>query len=65
MVLMKISATHSISEQIVSDNGTQFTSSDFHSFCRANNIRLAFSATYHPATNGESDRFVQTLKSDI
>jgi len=63
--LMKMFATHGIPEQIVSDNGTQFTSDEFKSFCNANNIKHSLSATYHPSTNGETERFVQTFKNNM
>lgn len=44
---MRIFVTHGIPKQMVSDNGSQFTSSDSFvklSFYKANNI---FSVTYH------------------
>ena len=47
---------------IVSDNGTQFTSKVFTDFCAANGIQQQFSAPYHPATNGQAERSVQTVK---
>jgi len=64
-VLMSLFATHGIPEQIVSDNGPQFVSSEFDSFCKGNNIKHIRSAPYHPATNGEAERFVQTFKSNM
>lgn len=61
--LMRIFATHGIPEQMVSDNGTPFNSKEFQSFCKANNTKHTFSATYH--TNSEAERFVQTFKSNV
>lgn len=49
-------------EQIVSDNGTPFTSREFGEFCSANGIRHIRSAPYHPSINGEAERFVQVIK---
>lgn len=53
-----------IPEQIVSDNGRQFVSSEFRRFCKNNGIRHTSSA-YHLRTNGEAERFVQTFKKSV
>ncbi len=47
---------------IVSDNGSQFSSQEFRHFCEKFCIRQQFSAPYHPATNGQVERAVQTFK---
>ena len=60
--LRKIFATHGLPEQLVSDNGAQFTSYEFEEFLKCNGIKHIRSAPYHPATNGEAERFVQTFK---
>ena len=60
--LMHLVAAHGLPDRIVSDNGPQFTSAEFARFCLENGIRHSFSAPYHPATNGEAERFVQTFK---
>ena len=52
-------------EQIVSDIGTLFTSREFGEFCSKHEIRHIRSAPYHPATNGEAERFVQVFKLAI
>ncbi|XP_011708369.1 PREDICTED: uncharacterized protein K02A2.6-like [Wasmannia auropunctata] len=54
-----------ILEQIISDNGRQFVSSEFQKFCKNNGIRHTTSSVYHPRTNGEAERFVQTFKKAI
>ncbi len=60
--LRNLFATHGLPRQIVSDNGPQFVSSDFQEFTRTNEIKYSRSSSYHPATNGEAERFVRTFK---
>ena len=47
-----------VSESIVTDNGPQFAATEFQCFCRANGIRHALIAPYHPASNGLAERRV-------
>ena len=61
-ILRQVFSIFGLPEQIVSDNGTQFTSEEFNVFCRKNGIKHIRSAPYHPATNGAVERFVQTFK---
>ena len=60
-----IFATLGIPQQIVTDNGSQFVSKMFQRFTSSNNIKHIKSSPYHPATNGLSERFVQTLKQAL
>lgn len=60
--LRSMFARHGLPEQLVSDNGPQFTSSEFSQFLKDNHIKHILSAPYHPASNGLAERFVQTLK---
>ena len=60
--LRKLFAAHRLPELLVSDNGAQFTSQEFEEFLKANGIKHIRSTPYHPATNGEAERFVQTFK---
>lgn len=57
-----IFATHGLPELLVTDNGATFTSSECKEFLALNGIRHVTSAPYHPATNGQAERSVQTVK---
>ena len=54
-----------IPEQIVSDNGPQFTAELFQTFTRTNGIRHITGAPYHPATNGLAERLVRSFKQAL
>lgn len=64
-ILRTVFALNGIPEQIVSDNGSQFTSHKFDEFIRKNGIKHFKSAPYHPATNRLAERFVQTFKCSM
>ena len=53
-------ASHGLPEIVVSDNGSNFVSSEFKSFLQKNGIKHITSAPYHPSTNGLVERAVQT-----
>ncbi|XP_039602164.1 uncharacterized protein K02A2.6-like [Polypterus senegalus] len=61
-VLRDLFARTGVPQQLVSDNGPQFTATDFQVFLHKNGIRHITSAPWHPATNGQAERFVQNLK---
>ena len=65
VVLHDLFAHYGLPDQLVSDNGTQFTSSEFQVFMKQNGIKHIRCAPYHPATNGAAERFVQTLKKAL
>ena len=50
---------------IVSDNGPQFTSSEFESFSAQNGIQHKRSPPYYPASNGQVERMVRELKKAL
>ena len=64
-ILRTVFARNGLPEQIVSDNGSQFTSTKFESFIKANGITHFKSAPYHPATNGLAERMVRTFKQSL
>ncbi len=63
--LLDIFANLGLPETLVSDNGAQFTSEEFQDFCRKNHIEHLRSAPYHPPSNGEAERMVQTFKKAV
>ncbi|BHF61010.1 hypothetical protein SprV_0100398000 [Sparganum proliferum] len=60
--LRRIFSQHGLPEVLVSDNGSQFTSSSFEDFCRQHNIQHLRSPPCHPQSNGQAERFVDTFK---
>ena len=63
--LRDIFSRHGLPEIIVSDNGPQFTATEFEQFCTSNGILYLTSAAYKPSTQGQAERVVQILKSAI
>ena len=61
-VLRELFSRYGLPQVLVSDNGPQFTASEFGQFMKVNGIAHRRGAPYHPATNGEAERFVQTFK---
>ncbi|XP_028414982.1 uncharacterized protein K02A2.6-like [Dendronephthya gigantea] len=63
--LRTVFARNGIPQQLVSDNGPQFTAREFQLFLKKNGVKHITSAPYHPATNGLAERFIQTLKQSL
>lgn len=61
--LRKLFTTFGIPVVLVSDNGTQFTSHVFKNFLQSNGVVHKLSAPYHPSSNGQAERSVQTIKN--
>ena len=61
--LQEIFASHGIPMQLVSDNGTAFTSHTFQSYMKQHGIKHILTSPYHPSSNGLAERAVQTLKT--
>ena len=62
VVLRNLFSIHGLTQHLVSDNGPQFVVTDFQEFTQTNGIKHSRSSPYHPATNGEAERFVCTFK---
>ena len=64
-LLRQTFAAYGLPDQVVTDNGPQFTSDEFGSFLKSQGIKHVRSAPYHPASNGLAERFVQSLKQAL
>ena len=57
-----IACVHGVHVSIISDRGLQFTSKFLRSFQDALGTQLNFSTAFHPQTDGQSERTIQTLE---
>jgi transposase InsO family protein len=46
---------------VISDNGPQFISKDFHEFIRDNELSHVTTSVYYPQSNGKLERFHGTI----
>ena len=60
--ICEIVSLHGVPVSIVSDSDVRFTSRLWKKFHEGLGTRLHFSTTYHPQTNGQSERTIQTLE---
>ena len=60
--LKTLFARYGIPEVFRSDNGPQFSSQEFAQFVRKYNIKHVTSSPHYPASNGQAERAVKTLK---
>jgi hypothetical protein len=60
--MSRIVCLHGVSKKIVSDRGTQFTSKFWERLHETLDTLLRFSSTYHPQTDGQTERVNQTLE---
>ena len=58
----RIVCLHGVLLSIVSDRGTTFTLVFWRELHKAMGIRLDFSTAFHPQTDGQSERTIQTLE---
>nr|GFA92033.1 putative reverse transcriptase domain-containing protein [Tanacetum cinerariifolium] len=62
MHLKEVVTRHGIPISIISDRDSRFTSNFWRSFQNALGTRLDMSTAYHPETDSQSERTIQTLK---
>nr|GEW79971.1 reverse transcriptase domain-containing protein [Tanacetum cinerariifolium] len=62
LYINEIVARHCVPMSIISDRDSHFTSRFWQSLQKALGTRLDLSTSYHPETDGQSERTIQTLK---
>ncbi|GJZ65730.1 putative ribonuclease H-like domain-containing protein [Tanacetum coccineum] len=62
LYIKEIVSRHGVPIAIISDRDSHFTPRFWHSLQSALGTQLDMSATYHPETDGQSERTIQTLK---
>ncbi|XP_063223094.1 uncharacterized protein K02A2.6-like [Bacillus rossius redtenbacheri] len=63
--LRDIFSIQGIPECLVSDNGSAFVSSELGVFARKNGIWVVRTIPFHPSSNGQVERMVQTVKGKL
>ena len=62
LFVREVTRLHGPPVLIVSDRDSRFVSTFWKSFQNSMGTRLQFSTAYHPQTNGQSERTIQTLE---
>ena len=62
LYVMEIVRLHGVPVSIVSNRDPRFTSKFWNSLHKAMGTKLDFSTTFHPQTDGQSERTIQTLE---
>ena len=56
-----VAAGYGIPNILLTDNGTQFVSKFFQTFCKILGVKQVFTSAYRPSTNGQTERFNRTV----
>ncbi|GKC03303.1 putative reverse transcriptase domain-containing protein [Tanacetum coccineum] len=64
LYLKEVVTRHGIPVSIICDRNGRFTSNFWRTFQKALGTRLDMSTTYHPQTDGQSERTIQILKDN-
>ena len=62
LYIKEIVRLHGVPKSIVSDRDSRFTSTFWKSLHKAMGTNLAFSTAFHPQSDGQSERTIQTLE---
>ncbi|GJY35741.1 putative reverse transcriptase domain-containing protein [Tanacetum coccineum] len=65
LYLKEVVTRHGIPVSIICDRDPRFTSNFWRSFQKAMGTRLDMSTAYHPETDGQSERTIQTLEDTL
>ena len=65
LYVMEIVRLHGVPVSIVSDRDPRFTSKFWNSLHKAMGTKLDFSTTFHPQTDGQSERTIETLEDKL
>jgi IS30 family transposase len=65
LYISRIVCLHGVPKKIVLDRGTQFTSRFWKRLHESMDTKLNFSSTYHPQTDGQTERTNQVLEDMI
>jgi hypothetical protein len=65
LYMWRIVCLHGVPKKIVSDRGTQFTSKFWERLHETLDTQLCFSSSYHPQTNGQTERVNQILEDMV
>ena len=63
--LRSVFGTHELPQMIVTNNGSSFTSNEFREFTQKNGNKHITSVPYHPSSNDQAERAVQTVKQGL
>ncbi|XP_011166545.2 uncharacterized protein K02A2.6-like [Solenopsis invicta] len=64
--LDELFSRYGVPVSVVSDNGRQFVSAEFEAFLQTSGVKYhKLTASYHPSTNGQTERYVQTVKDAL
>lgn len=65
MRVRELFCRYGLVDTVVTDNGRQFTAETFRNFLKVNGVRHVLTAPGHPATNGQAENFVKTIKKSL